>query len=412
MKKIFCSTIIVSFMSILLFAQGTDQRLLPVKVNGKWGYIDIKGKMVISPQFDYTDEFSEDFAPIQIGKKWGYIDLNGKVIIDPSFDSAGKFSEAMAVVQIGDNYGYIDKKGKLIIPAIFISAEDFGNGIADVMIEVKNQPNPKHSCIDKTGKLITDFDVVTPCSEGLILVRKEHKKGFIDPTGKPVIPFQFDDAHHFKDGIAVVQENSKWGCVDKAGNYVVPAKYDLIKDEISEGLVGVKVNGKWGFCDMKGEIKIAAEFNDIGSFSEGLASVVLNGKSGYIDRTGKIVIEPLYAKAFKFENGVARVAGSFEVKEGNDQGKLKDGWLLIDKTGKPICNALFVKDINRFEEGIACVRGLDNKYSYIDQKCNYITEIKFDRVDPWFHNGIAKVYSGKKMGYIDKTGKYIWEHSE
>jgi len=412
MKKLFCLMMILCFVSSLSFAQDTVQKLLPVKVNGKWGFIDIVGKLIVSPQFENAEEFSEGFAPIQITGKWGYIDFAGKVVIAQQFDYAGKFSEGFAVIQKDDHYGYINKTGKIIIPAKFISAEDFENGIADVMIEVKNQPNPKHSYIDKTGKPITDFDVVTLCSERMILVRKEHKKGFIDSTGNLVIPLQFDDAHSFKDGLAVVKENSKWGCIDKTGKYIVPAKFDFVKDEFSEGMIGVQVTGKWGFCDMNGEIKIAAEYNDVGSFSEGLASVVMNGKSGYIDRTGKIVVELSYLKAFKFENGIARVSGSFEVKEGNDQGKLKEGWLLIDKTGKPISKIFFVKEINRFEEGIASVRGLDNKFSYIDQKGNYLTETKFDRADPWFHNGIAKVYTGNKMGYIDKTGKYIWKPSE
>ena len=45
---------------------------------GRWGYIDKTGKMVISPQFDWTFGFSEGLAAVNIGDlrtgKAGYID--------------------------------------------------------------------------------------------------------------------------------------------------------------------------------------------------------------------------------------------------------------------------------------------------------------------------------------------------
>src|SRR6266481_1994910 len=36
--------------------------LLPVKVSGKWGYVNGIGQLVINPQFDYAEEFNEGRA--------------------------------------------------------------------------------------------------------------------------------------------------------------------------------------------------------------------------------------------------------------------------------------------------------------------------------------------------------------
>lgn len=405
MKRIFLIILFLSITSLFSPAQIKDegQKLLPVKVNGKWGFINTESKIVINPQFDNASEFSENLAPIQVGRKWGYINITGKTIIEPQFDDAGKFSEGVAAVQMNNNYGYVDKTGKLIIPAKFVEAEDFENGIAGVMMKTANRPDPKHSYVDRTGKPITDYDVVNLLSEGLILVRKEYKKGFIDSSGKEIIPIQYEDAHHFKEGVALIKENSKWGCIDKTGKLIISVRFDLVKDEFSEGMLGVQVETKWGFIDKSGEIKINPVYDDVGPFSYGLAIIVKNGKQGYVDKSGKVIIEPAFTKAFNFDKGIARVINTIEIKE---------GWMLIDKTGKPITKLMFVKEINRFEEDIACIRGLDNKYNYIDQKGNLLNEIKYDRAYPWFHNGIAQVFIGKKMGYINKTGKYIWEPSE
>ena len=83
--------------------------LFPVKQDGKWGYIDKTGKIVINPQFDSATSFSKGLARVVIGDKWGYIDKTGKIVINPQFDSAASFCDGLARVVIGDKWGYIDK---------------------------------------------------------------------------------------------------------------------------------------------------------------------------------------------------------------------------------------------------------------------------------------------------------------
>ena len=68
--------------------------LFPVIQNGKWGYIDRTGKIVIPPLFDGTGGFSEGLANVKIGDKWGFIDKTGRYVIKPQFDGAGIFRGA------------------------------------------------------------------------------------------------------------------------------------------------------------------------------------------------------------------------------------------------------------------------------------------------------------------------------
>ena len=46
--------------------------------NGKFGYVDEKGKECIEGKYDYAEEFSEDLAVVQVGRYFGYIDRKEK----------------------------------------------------------------------------------------------------------------------------------------------------------------------------------------------------------------------------------------------------------------------------------------------------------------------------------------------
>ena len=81
--------------------------------------------------------------------------------------------------------------------------------------------------------------MVIPCewertrdfSEGLAAVFKDSKWGFIDTTGKLVIPCEWDGIDSTKQtvfygGFAHVEKDDKWGIIDTAGTLVVPCEYD------------------------------------------------------------------------------------------------------------------------------------------------------------------------------------------
>jgi hypothetical protein len=126
--------------------------LLPVHVNGKYGFIDKTGKIIIHPQFDWARDFKEGLAVVKIGGKYGAIDKTGKVVSKPQFDEYPVFNEGLTPVEIGGNWGYIDKTGKVVINPQFDEVFDFDDGIATVWIGYGLAQ--KVGYIDKTGKYI------------------------------------------------------------------------------------------------------------------------------------------------------------------------------------------------------------------------------------------------------------------
>ena len=62
--------------------------------------------------------------------------------------------------------------------------------------------------------------------EALARVEIGNKWGFIDQTGKVVIPVQFEFALDFSEGLASVTFGGKAGFIDKTGKMVIPAQFE------------------------------------------------------------------------------------------------------------------------------------------------------------------------------------------
>ncbi|MBU7570742.1 MAG: WG repeat-containing protein [Flavobacterium sp.] len=145
---------------------------------------------------------------------------------------------------------------------------------------------------------------------------KGSKRGYVDKTGKTVVPFIYDIADDFKGGIAIVRNHNKCGLIDKTGKVIVPLIYDGMGsfDSDQSGLARVQIGNKWGFINKKGKEIVPCIYIKANFFSEGLALIVTDkGESGYVDATGKLIIPfTKYTRAENFRNGKA------EVRKGND----------------------------------------------------------------------------------------------
>lgn len=138
---------------------------LAFEQNGKWGFKNRAGEVVVPPRFDYAASFpgtgdvmaadgkktvhyvvsAAPLGRVMIGKRWGYVDGAGEIVIPPQFDAALDFFEDQTAVKIGDRWGYIDRGGKPVIAPRFELASPFLLGVAHV------KENGKWRIIDRAG---------------------------------------------------------------------------------------------------------------------------------------------------------------------------------------------------------------------------------------------------------------------
>jgi hypothetical protein len=276
--------------------------------------------------------------------------------------------------------------------------------------------------IDKTGRLIVPFkfDTAGHFSEGLAAVGIGEKTGYIDATGKFVIPPQSYSGYPFSEGMAIVvlgpfeQKDGrllyKYGYINRSGNMTIQPReaeslkwlsYSYKALAFSEGLAAVEQKDKSGYMDKAGRQIIPPTYNDVQHFSEGLAAVLIEGKYGYIDRSGKMVIPPKFGSADPFSEGLA-------VVQIDSAGKK---WGYIDKSGKLVINGQGFVLARRFSEGLAAVMGKDDKYGYIDKTGKFVIPPQFHRAGD-FSEGLAAVnLVGKSwpgnLNYINQKGQIV-----
>lgn len=223
----------------------------------------------------------------------------------------------------------------------------FNEGLAQLW--VYGTGGTKTGYIDKTGKVVipAEYGTTGKFSEGLASVEKDGKFGFIDKTGKAVIPFQYPWTEYgrpldeFHEGLAAVLKDGSFGYIDKTGAEVIPFRFDYGLS-FSEGLAAVKKDGKWGFIDKTGAEIIPFQYGNASSFSEGLAAVEKDGVWGFIDKTGAEVIPFQYDDVFSFSEGLAAM---------QEDGK----WGYIDKAGKLVIPCKYEGGATPFSGGFAVV---------------------------------------------------------
>ena len=87
----------------------------------------------------------------------------------------------------------------------------------------------------------------------LFQIHHGNKWGFMDRTGKVVIPPRFDGVSDFFDGLAkvsfLVEKTFKFCFIDERGKIVIPCDFEVVGD-FSEGLAPVRIGIRaWGYID-------------------------------------------------------------------------------------------------------------------------------------------------------------------
>lgn len=171
--------------------------LVPFEQEGRWGYADSKGKVIIKPQYGTAGPFSrEGIAAVTDEKGWIYINRRGAALVRPFvFDNGPDyFSEGLARYTEKGRFGFFNERGRIAIRAQFDFVLPFHEGLAAACRGCRFKREGEHS----------------PVVNG--------KWGFIDRTGRWAIKPAYESATDFKGGKALVTKNGHPLYLDRRGS--------------------------------------------------------------------------------------------------------------------------------------------------------------------------------------------------
>jgi len=269
--------------------------LAPARVvaTGKLGYMDRLGRLRIAARYDRAGPFCDGRAVVAVAEGEGIIDITGEWVTKPgTYEQLGFYREGLCAFRVKDRWGFLDREGRVQIPpGIDLTAIPcFSEGLCAV----------GQSYLDKQATTVIKLDEVVYCydfREGRARIAGRFDgqwwyDGFIDRSGRMVIPPIYAGAGNFSEGLAPVSLRDRSTFRD---------------DGIFEPGEKIEPPPLWGFIDLNGKLVIPMQYHEVRHFRNGLAPFIRDRGWGYMDKTGKVVLPEIYELANSFENGVARV---------------------------------------------------------------------------------------------------------
>ncbi|MEZ4687263.1 MAG: WG repeat-containing protein [Bacteroidia bacterium] len=171
-------------------------------------------EMMVPFMYEEAFDFVEGLAAVRQNGKWGFVDEKGKQVIAPQFDlilSRPSDPEVLACVEKAGRSFCIDREGGCI---------NYQQYRCLISIPSPDKPPvllPKQTDQIRTSRTPDGYIITGPYSEGLAPVRDGDRFGYIDRSQKLVIPIRFEQAGQFYNGRARVVENGKSFFIDREG---------------------------------------------------------------------------------------------------------------------------------------------------------------------------------------------------
>lgn len=386
-------------------------------------FADLDGNRIAGLDFDYIDDFSEGLALIGInGRGYGYIDAAGKIVIPAKYDFGGEFHNGKAKVVRDNKWYFIDKSG---------NETPFGAPDGKRYEEVGNFS--EGLCRVSTLKLRlmdlayhTDYESIAGTW------------GYVDETGREIIPPQYIFAYDFRGGTAIVckgkwtrdikwdkerkealywTEEELWGSIDKTGKEVIPFIFDEIVGFVdTDGMymahIGGWKNGKWCVIDNKGNRLTEPIFEDIDyEYKDGLFAFYEADKWSdddvplgiYDINRQKVLFEPQFFDVEFLDDGNIKV----EVYDEKLNRRIEK---IIDRNGKELFPSVYSSIYTGKELYEVSIRDENgSRKGLIDKNGNVILPCKHDVA--WggiYYDKRRMIFNqDKKQGIMDFDGNII-----
>lgn len=342
-------------------------------------------------------------------------------------------------------YGYITPEGDMVVDFIYDNATELERGMASVAIWDTDSRDYLWGAINEAGEevIAPKYENALQFSEGLALVQKDNKVGYVDRNGKVVIDFKFSRASSFNDGRAIVDYSGLYEVINAKGEVVLPAS-TVAFSRLNDKLLLRYARGQYGTTDI---VDISGKVYQEDVYVTPIENHTQLAENEYRDIQEDIPLWymltddiPAYSKTYHlmnsngdivFKNLVMPVKYEDAVSTRNGLTVIDTGSKLqvIDEQGNIVLSGDFDWILPFRENNLAIVKKKDKLYYYQLQPINHESSKKsdpiidndklvnigqlaidqsFDKLS-LFNEGLAFAEQGKWRGFIDNLGNKVKE---
>ncbi len=338
-----------------------EENVLKVKKDNKYGLIDLKGKLLLEPQYDEITPVVGIKGALKIKQndKYGIVGDDGSVVVEPKYEDItilGEDNKSGYIIKQDNLYGIIDYSSKEILEPKY---DEISKVHSTDLYYVTEGGTKKLVNTEKNDVLTTGFDEITQIldsSENSVIFKKDEKYGIMNIDGTVALEPKYDDLKEAKVGSFIAKKDNKYGIIDTQDQTLLEFKYEnIVYQKDADLYIADNQNFESEIIDNTYKTQLSGMLLDFNN-DEGYIKMIINDERKYY--------------TFKFE-------------EKQDTEILKNQNLYLRKK--------------------------DGKYGFVDKEGNVVVDYIYDDVTEQNSYGYAGIKKDGKWGSINSKGEVIQE---
>lgn len=203
-----------------------EDELFLVRIDSARGVIDQNERTVVplNERLEEVVGYSEGLIAIRLDGKYGFVNLDGQLRIANRYDDIRPFSGGLAPYKLNGKWGFLNKREQLVIQPVYTEVLPFFDGVAAV------RENNRWGLIDLEGENIEPFNYIgiTRLESGKYLMKGEKGYGLNDEKGRSILLPVYQYLEDLNGEKAIIRKNHNWGVINYNGTYVIPTLYKKV----------------------------------------------------------------------------------------------------------------------------------------------------------------------------------------
>ena len=247
--------------------------------NGKWGIIRNQKESVLPFIYSEIIPFKTNAGylfSIQQDQKEGAANEKGLILLPVSLEKVRPAKDLTFIARSESKWGVINQRGIWVVENKYDSIVALVKNKDEADFPLLAWKKGKSAMVNSKGMFLTEFmeGQWRNAGEGCFFLKSKESFSLWNTLGKPSGELRFADVNSFSDGKASVLVDGKWGFINPSGRLVIPARFEDVLP-FQNGIGFAKEKGLWGVMKRNGSWLVKPIGTSVETDSEGKRRLVL-----------------------------------------------------------------------------------------------------------------------------------------